>query len=291
MTSVSRAPNQVMRGLVPYVLLSIILISAYYYNPAVRRAAQSAAVIGIPVHFLASLPSMALEGMQGKLRPTGQLRRDYTALREHNLILQTRLHRFEFLESENRRLRKMLSATPPESEKVTLATLVAVNPDPRSQTVLVNKGSADGVFEGQPVVDAGGIVGQVTRPGVFRSTVSLLTRENQAVPAQVARSGLRTVIYGGGRNRPLRVLYLDRNADIRTGDLLMTSGLAGRYPAGYPVARITVVERNLAESFMNIAAEPTSHLGREREVLLLWLPDARPLPPGLSSAVPGDPVD
>ena len=80
------------------------------------------------------------------------------------------------------------------------------------------------------------------------------------------------MIYGGGRNRPLRVLYLDRNSDIRTGDLLLTSGLAGRYPAGYPVARVTAVERNLSESFMSVAAEPTSHLGSEREVLLLWLP-------------------
>ena len=87
----------------------------------------------------------------------------------------------------------------------------------------------------------------------------------------MARSGLRTVTYGGGPNRPLRVLYLDRNADIRAGDLLVTSGLGGRYPPGYPVALITGVERNLAEAFMTIAAEPTSHLGRDREVLLLWL--------------------
>ena len=268
----NRTRNSAIRGLGLYVLLSAGLITAHDYSPVVRQIFQFAAVIGVPVHFLASLPSTVLERMQGKLEPTDQLRRNYAALREHNLILQARLHRFEFLESENIQLRRLLSAVPATAEKVTLAALVAVNPDPKGQAVLINKGTADGVFQGQPVVDAGGIVGQVTRPGMFRSTVSLVTRENQGIPVQAARSSLRAVIYGGGRNRPLRVLYLDRNSDIRTGDLLVTSGLAGRYPAGYPVALVTAVERNLSESFMNVAAEPTSHLGSEREVLLLWLP-------------------
>ena len=210
--------------------------------------------------------------MQGHLTTTDQLRSEFEAMRQRNLILRTRLHRFEFLENENARLRALLSATPSEAEQVTLAALLAVNPDPGALTVLIDKGSADGVFQGQPVVDAGGLIGQVTKPGLFRSKVSLITQEDQAVPAQVARSGLRTVTYGGGPNRPLRVLYLDRNADIRAGDLLVTSGLGGRYPPGYPVARITGVERNLAEAFMTIAAEPASHLGHDREVLLLWLP-------------------
>jgi len=269
---VKRGDSSVVRGLGPYLLLSAALIAAYLYLAPVRTVAQSAAVIGIPIHFLASLPSTALSAMQGHLTTTDQLRNEFEAMRQRNLILRTRLHRFEFLENENARLRALLSATPSEAEQVTLAALLAVNPDPGTLTVLIDKGSADGVFQGQPVVDSGGLIGQVTKPGLFRSKVSLITQEDQAVPAQVARSGLRTVTYGGGLNRPLRVLYLDRNADIRTGDLLLTSGLGGRYPPGYPVARITGVERNLTEAFMTIAAEPVSHLGRDREVLLLWLP-------------------
>jgi rod shape-determining protein MreC len=268
---VKRGDSGVVRGLGPYLLLSAALIAAYLYLAPVRTVTQSAAVIGIPIHFLASLPSTALNAMQGHLTTTDQLRFEFEAIRQRNLILRTRLHRFEFLENENARLRALLSATPSEAEQVTLAALLAVNPDPGTLTVLIDKGSADGVFQGQPVVDSGGLIGQVTKPGLFRSKVSLITQEDQAVPAQVARSGLRTVTYGGGSNRPLRVLYLDRNADIRAGDLLVTSGLGGRYPPGYPVALITGVERNLAEAFMTIAAEPASHLGRDREVLLLWL--------------------
>jgi len=271
---VERGDGGIVRGLGPYLLLSLALMVAYFYIAPVRTVAQSAAVIGIPIHFLASLPSTALNAMQGHLTSADQLRSEFEAMRQRNLILQTRLHRFEFLENENSRLRQLLSATPSQAEQVTLAALIAVNPDPGALAVLIDKGSADGIFRGQPVVDSGGLVGQVTKPGLFRSKVSLITQEDQAVPAQVARSGLRTVVYGGGPNRPLRVLYLDRNADIRTGDLLVTSGLGGRYPPGYPVARITAVERNLAESFMKIGAEPASHLGRDREVLLLWLPDA-----------------
>lgn len=279
-----KSRDGVVRGLGPYLLLSVALITAYFHLPPVRTVAQSAAVIGIPVHFFASLPSTVLQAMQGHLTTTDQLRSDFEAMRQRNLILQTRLHRFEFLENENARLRELLSAIPFQAEQVTLAALIAVNPDPGALAVMINKGSADGIFQGQPVVDSGGLVGQITQPGLFHSKVSLITQEDQAVPTQVARSGLRAVVYGGGFGRPLRVLYLDRNADVRAGDLLVTSGLGGRYPPGYPVARITAVERNLAEAFMTIAAEPASHLGRDREVLLLWLP-------AKEAAVPDEKLD
>ena len=267
-----KSRDGVVRSLGPYLLLSAALIAAYLYLPSVRTVAQSAAVIGIPIHFLASLPSTALNGMQGHLTTADQLRGDFEAMRQRNLILQARLHRFEFLENENARLRELLSSMPSQAEQVTLAALLAINPDHAALAVMINKGSADGIFQGQPVVDSGGLVGQVTKPSLFFSKVSLITQEDQAVPTQVARSGLRTVVYGSGSGRLLRVPYLDRNADVRAGDLLVTSGLGGRYPPGYPVARITAVERNLAEAFMKITAEAASHLGRDREVLLLWLP-------------------
>ena len=131
-------------------------------------------------------------------------------------------------------------------------------------------GNADDVYIGQPVIDAGGIVGQVTKSSLFTSKISLITEESQAVPVQVVRSGVRAILYGGGKNRTLRVMYLDRNVDIQPDDVLVSSGLGEIYPPGYPVAVVTAVERNIAESFMNIEARPMSHLGRDREVLLLW---------------------
>lgn len=267
---VPHAKSGFWRGLAPYLLSSILLISAYMHVGAVKVAASSLAVIGIPIHFVASLPSMTLAAMQGRLTTTEQLRRQFEFLREQNLILRARLQRFEFLENENNRLRELLQAAPQAVEKVTLAQLVAVNPELGSLTVLVNKGSADDVYIGQPVIDAGGIVGQVTKSSLFTSKISLITEESQAVPVQVVRSGVRAILYGGGKNRTLRVMYLDRNVDIQPDDVLVSSGLGEIYPPGYPVAVVTAVERNIAESFMNIEARPMSHLGRDREVLLLW---------------------
>lgn len=267
---VIRAQNSFWRGLAPYLLLSAALIGGYLFSPAAKTVFSSLAVIGIPIHFIASLPSTTLAAMQGRLTSTDQFRRQSEILRERNLLLQARLHRFEFLETENVRLRELLAAAPQEVEKVTLAALVAVNLERGSESVLVDKGSADGISVGQSVIDAGGIVGQITKVSLFTSKVSLISQEDQAVPTQVARSGIRAVVYGGGANRPLRVMYLDRNADIRPDDVLVTSGLGGRYPPGYPVAKVSAVQRNISESFMTIAAEPLSRLGNDREVLILW---------------------
>ena len=270
---VNRTANNFISGVLPYLLLSVALILGYQGSESARNVFHSAAVIGVPVHFFAALPSSSWRVMQGKLSPVDEIRRDYVALRKHNLILQARLKRFDFLESENMRLRGLLDAKPLLSEQVILASIIEVNPDPRKQRILINKGSADGIYEGQPVVDSKGVIGQVTNRGLFRSTVSLLTENNQAVPVQIVRNGLRAVVYGGGHNRPLRVLYLDRNADVQTGDLLVASGLGGRYPVGYPVAKVTAVESNLAEPFMSISAEAESLLGSLRDVLVLWLND------------------
>lgn len=280
-----RAQNSFWRGLAPYILLSVALIAGYVVSPAAKTVFSGLAIIGIPIHFVASLPSTMLDAMQGRLTSTDQLRRDAELLRERNLILQTRLHRFEFLETENTRLRELLAAAPQAVEKVTLAALVAVNLERGSESVLVDKGSADGISIGQAVIDAGGVVGQITKVSLFTSKVSLISQEDQAVPVQVARSGIRAVVYGGGANRPLRVMYLDRNADIRPDDVLITSGLGGRYPPGYPFAQVSSVQRNVSESFMTISATPLSRLGNDREVLILWpenqrTASSRPSPQG-----------
>ena len=267
----SRTENKLITGLLPYLLASVVLISGYQSSENIRKIFNSAAVLGVPVHFFASLPTTAWNFMQGKLTPAGEIRRDYVELRQHNLVLQARLKRFDFLENENMRLRALLAAKPLLSEEAILASIIEVDPDPRNQYILINKGSAGDVFEGQPVIDSKGVLGQVTNNGLFRSTVSLITEVNQAVPVQIVRNGLRAVIYGGGFSRPLRVLYLDRNADVQIGDLLVASGLGGRYPVGYPVAKVISIESNVAEPFMSILAEPTSFQGSQRDVLLLWL--------------------
>ncbi|HCY13341.1 MAG TPA: rod shape-determining protein MreC [Gammaproteobacteria bacterium] len=285
------ASRKAIIGLLPYVLLSVLLMVADRHSDSVRQATHAVAVVGIPVHFLATLPTRTLRWMEGSLESPQELKQQYAVLQEKHLILQTRLQRYELLEVENARLRRLLSAIPTASEQVLLARLIDVDLDPRAQDILIDKGSADGVFDGQPVVDGGGIVGQVTAAGLFRSAVRPVTDLAQAVPVQVLRNGLRAVVYGGGRGQLLRVLYLDRNADIRVGDLLASSGLGGRYPVGYPVAQVKTVERNLSESFMTVRAKPASQLGSEREVALLWLTDGRPSNAGIPAEVGNDAGD
>ncbi len=285
------ASRKAIIGLLPYALLSVLLMAADRHSDSVRQATHAVAVVGIPVHFLATLPTRTLRWMEGSLESPQELKQQYAVLQEKHLILQTRLQRYELLEVENARLRRLLSALPTASEQVLLARLIDVDLDPRAQDILIDKGSADGVFDGQPVVDGGGIVGQVTAAGLFRSAVRPVTDLAQAVPVQVLRNGLRAVVYGGGRGQLLRVLYLDRNADIRVGDLLASSGLGGRYPVGYPVAQVKTVERNLSESFMTVRAKPASQLGSEREVALLWLTDGRPSNAGIPAEVGNDAGD
>ena len=132
------------------------------------------------------------------------------------------------------------------------------------------KGSLSGIFPGQPVLDAHAVMGQVTHVTPMTSTVLLITDASHALPVQVDRNGLRTIAFGTGRIHELELPHLPNNADIREGDQLVTSGLGGRFPPGYPVARVSRIEHRPGEPFASIVATPSAHLERSREVLLVW---------------------
>jgi rod shape-determining protein MreC len=191
------------------------------------------------------------------------------AFREHQALLDLRLLRYEALERENQRLRALNRALGPEAPKATMAEVLRVDLGPFRQRVIINSGTQSGVFVGQAVVDAGGILGQVRRAGLVSSEVILLSDPEHAIPVQVNRTGLRTIVSGTGQPATLSLPYLSRNADVRVGDLLLSSGLGGVFPPGYPVARVTEVRRDPAEPLAVIRAEPMAALDRDREVLLL----------------------
>jgi len=156
------------------------------------------------------------------------------------------------------------------ADRTLIAEIIRVDVDPFRHRVRINKGSSDGVFKEQPVLDAFGIIGQVTR--VYRSTseVILISDNEHAVPVQVNRNGIRTIAVGTGDIHRLSLPYLTVESDVKAGDLLVSSGLDGIFPAGYPVATILKVERNPAETFAVVEAKPLAELDRSREVLLLW---------------------
>ena len=179
------------------------------------------------------------------------------------------------------RLRDLLGSSFKIGDRVLIAELLSVDLDPYRQQVLVNKGTSSGVFVGQPVLDANAVMGQVVRVNPCPRPCCLITDASHGLPVQVNRNGLRTVAQGTGFVNRLELPHLPKNADVQVGDLLVTSGLGGHFPPGYPVARVAEVRQEPGKPFATVIAEPTASLDRSREVLLVWT-----LPPALAGRRP-----
>jgi len=153
---------------------------------------------------------------------------------------------------------------------VLVAELVAVELQSFRRQIVINKGQREGAYDGQPIVDATGIMGQIVHVAPFSSTVLLLTDPNHALPVQVNRNGLRTIAVGTGQRDKLLLENLTNNADIRVGDLIISSGLGRRFPSGYPVGQIEKISRDPGEVFAKVVVKPSAQLSQSREVLMVW---------------------
>lgn len=258
------------------VALATGLIVADHRQRHLDMVRSTLAVVVYPLHYVASLPETMGRALQGRLATEDQLRRSNEELNKENLMLKARLQQFEALETENMRLRDLLGSSFKLGDRVLIAEILSVDLDPYRQQVLVNKGSLSGVFVGQPVLDANAVMGQVVEVNPLSATVLLITDAAHALPVQVNRNGLRTVAAGTGLVNRLELSHLPKNSDVRVGDLLVTSGLGGHFPPGYPVARVEKVASEPENPFATVVAAPTARLDRSREVLLVWT-----LPPSL----------
>ncbi len=252
------------------VLLALAMMVADHRYQYLTELRVSLSVLMYPLYLVASLPDSLLHEVQGRLAEEEVLRRENATLRRENLLLEGRLQQFQALEAENRRLRDLLGSSLQLGERVLIAELMAVDLNPYRQQVLVEKGTRSGVFVGQPVLDAKAVMGQVVRVDPFSARVLLITDPKHSLPVQVLRNGLRAIASGTGLTNRLELMHLPRNTDIRVGDQVVTSGLGGRFPAGYPVARIVEVRNEPGKPFATVAAEPLARLDRAREVLLVW---------------------
>ena len=223
-----------------------------------------------PLQDVASVPQKIRNWSSNVWLPHEALRTKYDDLKFQYSLLSAKLQRFESLEQENKRLSGLLSASEKVSDDVLLAQLIEVSLDPFTHRVLVNKGSRDSVYVGQPVIDTEGVVGQVTTAMLYRSAVTLVTDPNHAIPVQIQRNGLRAVVQGTGSSQLLQIPFLAPHVDIRHGDVLVTSGMGGRFPAGYPVARVEEIVKDANEPFLGISATPVARLDYAKEVLLVW---------------------
>lgn len=223
-----------------------------------------------PIKYLVDFPSLLLDQTSEALSSYTELKEENKSLREQQLVHQTRLLKFAALEKENIRLRALLENSFKLGEQVLIAELLSVKTAPYEHIVLVNKGTRFGVHQQQPVLDGNGVVGQVFRALPLSSEIMLITDPNHAIPVQVNRNGLLTIAVGSGQINRLVLPFLPNNADIHPGDLLITSGMGGTFPPGYPVAVVDEFTSQPNKPFANITATPKAHLDRNRELMIVW---------------------
>jgi len=262
--------------LVFLVVLSIGIMLIDQRSDSIRVMRSGLGLLVKPVQDIATVPSLFGEWFSLFSKSRIDLYDEKERLRAQNLELQARLQKLESIENENTRLSELLSASEAVAERVVLAKMVEVSLEPFTHKILINRGREDGVYEGQPVIDTLGVMGQVTHATLFRSAVTLITDPGHAIPVQVRRNGLRAIVYGSGSTGELDIPFIGRQANLRQGDVLVTSGMGGRFPAGYPVAEITEVIKDANEPFLGITAKPIAQLDHSKEVLLIW-PEPEPV--------------
>jgi rod shape-determining protein MreC len=256
-----------------FLLLAVVCVALMMLDRRDQhlvRVRQALAVIVYPVRVIVDLPFSTWAKLSETLAERERLIHENRQFRRERLETEFRLQRLAALEMENARLRELLDSTERIGERALVAEILSVDLDPYRQRFDLNRGLVDGVYVGQPLIDAQGVVGQVVRVGPFSSEAVLITDADHAVPVSVNRNGLRTIAVGTGDSGKLRLPYLTNNADIAAGDLLISSGLGGVFPPGYPVARVIDVSFRPDQAFAEVTAEPASSLDRDREVLLVW---------------------
>ncbi|TCK19234.1 rod shape-determining protein MreC [Thiogranum longum] len=252
-------------------LLSIALMTIDHRQHHLDSVRSALSVVVYPLQLLVDLPGNTIDWFRESLSTRRQLQEENFSLRKQQQVLNTQLQKLEALEAENRHLRALLDSSFQVGERpMLIAALLSVDMDPYRHQIEINKGSLDNLFEGQPLLDSRGIMGQLVHVGPFTSTAMLITDPAHAIPVQVNRNGLRTIALGTGKFDQLELPNIPNNADIQVGDLLVSSGLGGRFPPGYPVAEVTEVEHDPGRAFSLVLARPRAQLDRSREVLLVW---------------------
>ncbi len=255
--------------LLAWLALATMLMVADQRGGFGTQARQRLSLLAEPVWWLAAAPGRLAGGIGELFSSRGDLQAENERLRQELQVSSSRLHRLLAVAEENQRLRELLGGTRGYRLTAKLVGILDIDLDPTRQRIVLEAGSEDGVLVGQAMIDAGGVLGQVIEVGPHRATALLLTDPEHAIPVQVARSGLRTIAFGTGRTDQLRLPNIPQSADIRVGDRLVTSGMGGRFPAGFPVGTIESLHPDDTRLFVVAEARPAARLDRGLEVLLV----------------------
>lgn len=283
----SEAAGSTLKLLV-YLGVAVLLMASDHRGDWLGQVRQKASLLAGPLYWVAGLPGRLGGAVQDNIASRQVLVEENARLREGLLLANARIHRMEAVAQENDRLRELLGGTRGLQLSVQLASILDVDLDPFRHRILVDVGTRDGVQAGQAMIDAGGVVGQIIDVTARRSTALLVTDPDHALPVQVVRSGLRLIAYGTGERDRLAVPNIPLSGDIRAGDALVTSGIGGRYPAGFPVGTVIEVGPDPTRLFAEASVRPAAALERRGEVLLVWNAqvDADVGPPGPEDVQP-----
>jgi rod shape-determining protein MreC len=258
--------------------LGLIIVDKRYENLAQIRRWLS--VVVYPVQVAVASPFEGWDWFRESVTTRDALRTDKARLESELRLAQFHLQRFAALEAESERLRALRESTADVTDHFVIGKIMDLDLDAFRERVLVDKGAHDGIYVGQAVLDSGGVFGQVARVGQLTSEVILVSDAAHAIPVQINRNGLRTIAVGAGDTSHLKLPYLPTSADVVAGDLVLTSGLGGGFPAGYPVGTIAEVKRDPAQSLAEVEVKPAAALDRSRELMFVWLkPRVVELPP------------
>ena len=272
-TGSGRAATSLGARFLLFSVVSLALMVLDHRDDHLSRLRQAYSVLVYPIQMSVNLPFKTWQWASISLADRAALLSENAELKAEQLSYNVRLQRMAALEAENTRLRAILDSSARVGDRVLVAQILAVDLDPYRQRFWINRGLGDSVFVGQALLDANGVAGQIVRVEPFTSEAVLISDADHAVPVSVNRNGLRTIVVGTGDSGRLSLPYLTNSADIVPGDLLVSSGLGGVFPSGYPVGWVLDVHRRPGQSFAEVIAEPAAELDRDREVLLVWTPE------------------
>jgi rod shape-determining protein MreC len=254
-----------------YSLLALGLIIVDKRYDKLGQIRRFLSVVAYPVEVVVASPFQGWDWFRESVSSRETLRADKAKLEAELRLADFKLQRYDALEAETRRLRALRESTAGLAGGFLVGDIMDLDLDAFRERVLVDKGARDGVFVGQAVLDSGGVFGQVARVEQLTSEVILISDASHAIPVQINRNGLRTIAVGTGDTSRLKLPYLSTSADVVAGDLLVTSGLGGGFPAGYPVGTVAEVKRDPAQSLAEVEVRPAASLDRSRELMFVWL--------------------
>ncbi len=252
------------------VVLSVALMVVDARFTLLKPVRSQMSLVLMESYWITDLPQRLWQGVASQFGSRTELVAENEKLKTENLLLQGRMQKLAALTEQNVRLRELLNSSALVNEKVEVAELIGMDPNPFTHRIIINKGERDGVVLGQPVLDARGLMGQVVELMPYTSRVLLLTDTTHSIPVQVNRNGLRAIASGTGNPERLELRHVADTADIKVGDLLVSSGLGQRFPAGYPVATVREVVHDSGQPFAIVRAVPTAALNRSRYLLLVF---------------------